>query len=113
MRAHGVDQQSALLEADIAGRRADETRDCVLLHVLAHVEARELVPELDRELLRQLRLADARRPREEETAGGPLGLSEARARPFDRARDEADRFVLAEHHAPQRLLEGLQPVPVG
>ena len=40
MRAHRVDEQAALLEADVSGRRADQPRDRVLLHVLAHVEAR-------------------------------------------------------------------------
>ena len=45
MRAHGVDEQAALLEADVAGRRADQPRHRVLLHVLAHVEADELVAE--------------------------------------------------------------------
>jgi hypothetical protein len=33
--ADGVDEQAALLEADVAGRRADQPRDGVLLHVLA------------------------------------------------------------------------------
>ena len=74
MRAHGVDELAALLEADVAGRRADQPRDRVLLHVLAHVEADELVAELDRELLGELRLADAGRAREQETS-----------RPADRA----------------------------
>ena len=40
MRAHGVHQQAALLEPDVARRRADQPRHRVLLHVLAHVEAR-------------------------------------------------------------------------
>ena len=38
-----VDELAALFETDVAGRRADQTRDRVLLHVLRHVEANELV----------------------------------------------------------------------
>ena len=63
MRADGVDEQAALLEADVSGRRADQPRHRVLLHVLAHVEADELVAELHRELLGELGLADAGRAR--------------------------------------------------
>ncbi len=61
MRPHGVHEQPALFEADVAGRRANQPRDRVLLHVLAHVEADELVAEQDGELLGELRLADAGR----------------------------------------------------
>jgi hypothetical protein len=34
-----VGQQAALVEADIAGRRADQPRDRVALHIFRHVEA--------------------------------------------------------------------------
>ena len=37
--AHGLGELAALLVADVAGRRADEPRDGVLLHVLGHVDA--------------------------------------------------------------------------
>ena len=59
MRADGVDEEPALLEADVSRRRADQPGDGVLLHVLAHVVARELVAEVERELLGELGLADA------------------------------------------------------
>ena len=36
---HGLGQLAAFVVADVAGRRADEARDGVLLHVLAHVDA--------------------------------------------------------------------------
>ena len=82
-----VDQQAALLEADVAGRRADQPRHRVLLHVLAHVVADELVAEMHRELLGQLGLADAGRAGEQEAAGRTIRLPEAGARALDRARD--------------------------
>ena len=37
--AHGFGQHAAFLVADIARRRADQARDGVLLHELAHVDA--------------------------------------------------------------------------
>ncbi len=101
----GVDQQPALLESDVARRRADQPRHRVLLHVLAHVVADELVAQMQRELLGQLGLADAGRTREQEAAGRAIRLAEPGARALDRARDRRDRLLLAEHDAPQRLLE--------
>ena len=113
VRADRVDQQAALLEADVAGRRADQPRDRVLLHVLAHVEADEFVAELQRELLRQLGLADPGRPGEQEAARGALGRAQAGARPLDGLGDQVDRLVLAEHHALERFFERPQPFAIG
>jgi hypothetical protein len=72
-----VGEQAALVEAHVAGRRADEPRDRVALAVLAHVEAEKLHAQHLRELLGELGLADARGAREEEAADGLL----ARAQP--------------------------------
>ena len=99
VRADRVDEQATLLEADVSRRRADEPRDRMLLHVLAHVEADELVAELIRQLLGELRLADACRPREQEAARRPVRLAESRPRSFDRLRDDMDGLALTEHHA--------------
>ena len=73
--AHRLGERAALLVADVARRRADEPRDRVLLHVLAHVDAnqRALVVEQERgQRLRQLGLADARRAEEHERADRPV-----------------------------------------
>ena len=40
--ADGISEDTALVKADIAGRRADKPRHRVLFHVLAHVKALEL-----------------------------------------------------------------------
>ena len=45
MLVDAVGEQAALIEADIAGRRADQAADRVALHVLRHVEAQQLDPE--------------------------------------------------------------------
>ena len=60
--ADRLGELAALVVADVARRRADQPRDRVLLHVLAHVDAdhRPLVVEQELgERARQLRLPDA------------------------------------------------------
>ena len=60
--AHRLGQGAALLIADIAGRRADEPRDRVLLHVFRHVDAHEravVVEQKRGKRLGELGLADA------------------------------------------------------
>jgi hypothetical protein len=42
MLIDAIGQQAALIETDIAGRRADQPRDRVPLHVFRHVEAQQL-----------------------------------------------------------------------
>jgi hypothetical protein len=37
--AHGLAELAALLVADVAGRRSDQTGDGVLFHVFRHIEA--------------------------------------------------------------------------
>ncbi len=111
--AHPVHQQPALLEADVARRRADEPRDRVLLAVLAHVVALELVAEVLRELLGELRLADAGRAGEEERPGRPLGRPEPGPRALDGRGHLVHRLVLPEHHALERFAERAQALPVG
>ena len=79
--AHGLGELAALLVADVAGRRADEPRDGVLLHVLGHVDADHRVLAVEHELgqrARQLGLADAGRAEEQERADRAVGVAEAR-----------------------------------
>ena len=61
-------QQAALVEADVARRRADQARDRMPFHVLGHVEADQLEAEHPRQLPRHLGLADARWAGEQEAA---------------------------------------------
>ena len=107
-----VGQQAALIEADVARRRADQPRDGVALHVLAHVEAQELDAHHLGELARDLGLADAGRAGEQERANRTVGMREARARELDRARDRVDRGVLSVDHLLQLVLEILQARPI-
>src|SRR2546425_5220835 len=72
----------AFVVADIAGRRADEPGHGVLLHVLRHVDLDHRVLVAEQELgerARELGLADAGRAEEDERAGRPLRILDARA----------------------------------
>ena len=73
---------AALFVADVAGRRADQLRHRVLLHVLGHVEADQRVVAAEQEVgerARQLGLADAGRAQEDEAADRPRRVLQPRA----------------------------------
>src|SRR3989440_7392754 len=65
---------------------------------LGHVEAQELDAHRDRQLPRDLGLADASRAGEQEAADGLARLAEARARHLDGGGECLDGFVLSEDH---------------
>ena len=70
--ANGLRQLAALLIPDVAGRGAHQPRDGVLLAILTHVDAHErflVVEKVLGERLREFRLSDASRAKEEEGTG--------------------------------------------
>ena len=104
---HGLGQLAALVVADIAGRRADEARHRVLLHVLGHVDADHGALVVEEELgqrPRQLRLAHAGGPEEQEGADGAVGVGEPRPRAAHGVGDRDDGLGLTDHAAGQPLL---------
>ncbi len=101
-----VGQQPALVEADIARRRADQARDGVLFHVFRHVEAQQLDAEAVGQLLGDLGLADAGGAGEEVVADRLFGLAQTGAGQLDRRGQCVDRLVLTEDDALQRGLRG-------
>ena len=84
----------------------------MLLHVLAHVVADELVSQVDGELLGQLGLADPCRAGEEETPGRTIRLTESGSRPLDRRDDGSDGVILSKHHPPQGVVQGAEALLV-
>jgi hypothetical protein len=79
---HGFGQRTAFVITDIAGRRADQPRDRVLLHELGHVEADHrglVVEQVSGERFCEFGLADAGRAQEHERAGRPVRVLQARA----------------------------------
>src|SRR5207302_8804310 len=65
------------------------------------------------ERARELRLADAGGPEEDERAGRPFGVLQAGARAPDRLRDNFDRWVLADHALVQFVLHPHQLLRLG
>src|SRR5207247_6516600 len=97
---------ASLLIADVAGRRADESRDRVPFLVLRHVEPhhRPVVVEHElRERARQLGLADTGRTEEDERADGTVRVLATGARPSQSAPDGLDSFLLADDTLVQTL----------
>jgi hypothetical protein len=79
---HRFGELTALLVADVAGRRADEPGNTVLLAVLAHVDPHDGPFVVEQELgqrLGELGLADAGRSEEQERAGRSVGVTDAGA----------------------------------
>ena len=99
---------AALIEANVAWRRAEQTAHGVRLHVLGHVQPQQgivVVEQVFGERLGQLGLAHAGRAEEQERANGSLGIAKSRARAPDGVRDGDDGLVLVDHPSVQRLFE--------
>ena len=82
-------QLAGLVVADISGRRADHPRHRVLLLVLGHVDPHHRLLVVEQELgqrARQLGLADAGRPEEQEAAERPVRILQPGARAADGVR---------------------------
>ena len=99
MLAHRIHQQAALLEAHVARRSANQPRHRVLLHVLAHVEARELVAQVNGELRASSVLPTPVGPVNRKQPAGRSGMPRPARDALDRARHQRHGFFLAEHDA--------------
>jgi hypothetical protein len=94
----GLGHQSTLIETNVPGRRTDQARYRVTFHVFRHVETHELVAEAVRQLLGNLRFADACRTRKKEAANGLGGIAQAGTGHLDGPRKSVDRRILAKNH---------------
>ena len=106
--AHRFGELAAFLEADVSRRRAEQTRDGVLLLILGHVDANErafVVEEILRQCARELGLADAGRSEEDERADRPIRIGESRARAQHCFGDGVDGFVLPDDAPVQLVFE--------
>jgi len=104
---------AALVEADVAGRRADQSADVVALHELAHVDLDERVLAAEHELgqrLGQFGLADAGGAEEDERADRPLGILQASTGASNRLRHDLDRFLLADDPLVEIVLHVQEPL---
>ena len=109
---------ASLVVAHVSGRRPDEPRDGELLHVLAHVKGDERVLGPKEELgerLRELGLAHASRPEEQERPARSPGVAETRAHASHGLRHRGDGLVLTDHATAERVLHREEPLglPLG
>src|SRR5690242_17246473 len=91
---------AALFVADVARRRADEPRNAVLFHVLAHVNANHQLFVIEKKLRQrasQFRLSYARRPKKNEGADGALGVGKSGAAAAHCIRHARERIVLTDN----------------
>ena len=106
--ADRLGELAALLEADVAGRGADQAGHRVLFLVLRHVDADHGPLVVEEELGQgagQLGLADAGRPQEDERADGPIRILQPGAGADDRLGHRGDRLVLADDALVQLFLQ--------
>ena len=65
-----IGQQTALIIANIAWRRANQTRYGMPLHVFRHIKPKQFEPQLHRQLFRYLCFTYPRRPSKQEATNG-------------------------------------------
>ncbi len=98
--AHGLGELAGFLVTDVSRRRANQSRDGVLLLVLRHVnpDHRLLIVEQEfRQRAADLGFADACRTQEKKAAERPVRILKARAGAAHRVGDGDDGVVLADH----------------
>ena len=97
--ADRLGQLAGLVVADVAGGRADQSRDGVALLVLAHVDADQRLLVVEQEFGQgagRLRSCRRRSGRGTGTADRTAGIAEARTRRSDGVGDRPDRLLLAD-----------------
>src|SRR6266487_5549319 len=107
MASHSLGQLAALFVSDVAGRRTDEARNTVLLHILRHVDTHQrllIVEEELRQGTRHLRFTDARWPKEEEAGERSVGILQTCTRTADRIRDDFQGAILSNHALAEAIL---------
>ena len=116
LAAHCLCELSTLVVTDVAGRRTDEPRDSVLLHVLRHVDADHRVVVAEQELGKgasKLGFTNTRWAEEDERAGWTLRILKPCPRTAHCLRDNFDSSVLADHALVEFLLHAHQLLSFG
>ncbi len=105
MLVHPVGEQAALIKADIARRRANQTRDGVTLHIFRHVKADKLNAENIGKLARNFRFTNPGRTREQIGPDRFFRLAKPGARELDRRADGLDGRLLTINNPFQVAVE--------
>ena len=115
---HGFGQLTALFVSYVSGRRSDQTRDRILLHVLTHIDTHHVVLIVEqrcRQALRQLRLTDTGRSQEQERTDGLTGILDTGFGTNDSFGDLGHAFILSYHTFVQFFIQvkGLVTLALG
>src|SRR5262250_1317825 len=106
MTAHLFGELSALFVTDVSRWRADQARDAVLFHVLAHVDADHelfVVEQKLRKGAREFRLADTGWAEKDKRADWALRVGKTRTATAYGVRNTRKSIVLANHPLTQAL----------
>ena len=111
-------QLTTFLISYISGRRSDQTRDRILLHVLTHIDTYHIiliVEQCCRQTLGQFRLTDTGRSQEQEGADGLAGILDPGFGTDDGFGDFGHTLVLTHHTFVQFFvqMEGLVTLTLG
>ena len=101
-------EQAALLEADIAGRCADEAGHGVAFHVFGHIETLQRHAQNEGELAGDFGFAHAGGAGKQEATDGLFRRTQAGAGHLDGGSQCFDGSILAEHHVFQVALQMTQ-----
>ena len=103
-----IGHQSALLETDIAGRRADQTRYGMALHIFRHIKPDQFNTHGFCELFGDLGFTDTSRAGEQIAADRLFRIAQSCARHFDGIAKDINRLVLIVDQCFQITLKRLQ-----
>ena len=115
MAAHRLGELAALLVAHVSRRGADEPGDAELLHILAHIDAHQVLLTVEQSFgqsLGQFRLAYAGRAQEQEGADGAVRVGDPRPGAEDGLADQAHGLVLTHDPPVEDVLQVEQLLPL-
>src|SRR6195256_39104 len=98
--ANGFGELPSFLEPDVSRRGSDQTRDCVLLHVLRHVDTHHRLIIVEQKLRQGpggLGLTDAGRTEENERSDRTVGILKTGTRTANGICYCTYRFILADY----------------
>ena len=114
--ADSLGQLAALVESDVAGRRAYQPGHGVLFHVLGHIHAHHVLLIVEQNLgerAGEFGLAHARGAEEDEAAYGALGVFQPGAGASDGVGHGGYGFVLSDHALVEPLFQAQELVRFG
>ena len=105
MLIHSISEQAALIKADIAGRRAEQTADGVALHIFRHIETHELHAQALGQLTGRFCFTNTRGAGEQIAANRLFAIAQTSTRQLDRCGKGGQGLILTIDHAPQGLFK--------